>query len=181
MCSAVRLPSQKTASERPSGSGHQRLGSQTKTLVAAPLELELADDDLVQQADHVRAGADQIAGILEGLLQRAGAAELLPPLEHQRPPPRAGQIGRRGQPVVAAADDDRIPVSCRERGYGLREADAAEHGVDVDHPGQANAANEGPLAKRSVDWGRYGDLRSRRPSREAMERAARESATITYA
>ena len=91
--------------------------------------------------------------VVKGLLERARAAELVSPLEHQRPPAGPGQIGRGSQAVVAAADDDRIPVVRRERGHGLREAYAAEYLVDVDHRGQANG--------------------------EAMERASRQSATIT--
>ena len=130
------------------------VGVADEDAITAPLELQLADDDLVQQADHVRAGADQVARD-----RRKGCSSVQAPPSCSRRSSTSvraagpGQIGRGSQAVVAAADDDRIPVVRRERGHGLREAYAAEYLVDVDHRGQANG--------------------------EAMERASRQSATIT--
>jgi hypothetical protein len=42
-------------------------------------EAELVDDGLVEQPDDIGAGADQVAGVGEGLLQGAGAAQALAP------------------------------------------------------------------------------------------------------
>jgi hypothetical protein len=76
-----------------------------------PLELQLADDQPIQQAYHVGAGADQVAGVGKRLLQRAGPTELFPALEHQHRAAGSSQIGGRRQPVVPAADNDRVPLS----------------------------------------------------------------------
>ncbi len=122
----------------PVGERAPEVGVADEDPVAPPLELELAHDDRVQEADDVRAGTDQVSGIVEGLLQRARAAELLSTLEYEGPPPGPGQVGSGGQPVVAAADDDRVPVASGESGDRLREPYTSERGADVDHSGQAN-------------------------------------------
>ena len=85
-----------------------RIGGHDPVAVAA--EIELANDALVKQADHVGAGADQIAIVAERLLQRAGTAELVAALEDQDLLAGKREVGSRGQPVMAAADDDRVPL-----------------------------------------------------------------------
>ena len=44
-----------------------------------------------------------------GPLERAGAAQALPRLEHEHRLAGPGQVGGRGQAVVPAADDHRVP------------------------------------------------------------------------
>ena len=56
--------------------------------VSVPLQLQLADHQLVEQADHVRAGADQVARVGKRLLERAGAAQ---PLACARAPAPSGR------------------------------------------------------------------------------------------
>ena len=63
--------------------------------------------------------------------ERRRAAEPLAQLEHQHPVAGAGQIGGRGEPVVAAADDDRVPLAGGELGDRRRQADPAELREDV--------------------------------------------------
>ena len=50
---------------------------------AAPPQLELADHQVVEQADDVGAGADHVALVVERPLEGAGAAEPLAALEHE--------------------------------------------------------------------------------------------------
>ena len=83
-------------------------------LEAALSEAELLDHELVEQADDVRAGADAVALVVERALERAGAAEPLPPFQHEHRLPGSGQVRRGGEPVVAAADDDRVPALGRQ-------------------------------------------------------------------
>ena len=73
-----------------------------------PRQIELADDLGPQQRDDVRADGELEAG--EHLLGDRGAAEHVPPLEHEHLPPGAREIGRVDEAVVAAADDDRVVV-----------------------------------------------------------------------
>ena len=80
---------------------------------AAPAEVELAITELVEQADDVGAGADDEALVGERPLQRAGAAEPLAALEHEHAAAGPRQVGGRGEAVVAAADDDRVPLAAR--------------------------------------------------------------------
>ena len=97
---------------------------------AAAAEVELAHHQLVEQADDVGAGADDVAVVGERPLQRAGAAEPLAPLEHEDAAAGPRQVGGRGQPVVAAADDDDVPLAAGEVAERLRQTDLAELGGD---------------------------------------------------
>ena len=72
-------------------------------------QVELADDLRPQQRHDVRADRELEAG--EDLLGDRGAAEHVPALEHEHLAARARQVGGAGQPVVAAADDDRVVSS----------------------------------------------------------------------
>ena len=76
---------------------------------AALREPHVLPDALAQHAQHVGAGRCAEAG--RELLGDAGAADDRPPLEHERAHPRAGQVERRHQAVVAAADDDGVPAA----------------------------------------------------------------------
>ena len=77
-------------------------------LEAVPGQVELADDLGPQQRDDV--GADRELEAREDLLGDRGAAEHVPPLEHEHLAPRAGEIGGVDEAVVAAADDDDVVV-----------------------------------------------------------------------
>src|SRR5581483_11453200 len=118
---------------------------------------------------HVRARADQIPGVLEGLLERARAAELLTPLEDESVQPRPSEIRGRGQPVVAAADDDRVPLPGGEGGQRLGQAHAPERLVDVDH----TARLTGAAPPRSVWW--IGDAIATSNPQTLRRRGAREA------
>ena len=59
--------------------------------------------------DDVRARADEVAVVGERPVQRGGAAELLAGLQHEHGTPGAGEVGGRGEPVVAAADHHDVP------------------------------------------------------------------------
>ena len=69
-------------------------------------KVQLADDLGPQQRDDVR--EDREAEAREDLLGHGRAAEDVAPLEDERLHPGPGQVRGRDQPVVAAADDDRV-------------------------------------------------------------------------
>ena len=71
-------------------------------------QVELADDLGPQQRDDVR--ADRELEAREDLFGDGRAAEHVPPLEHEHLAPRAREIGRVHEAVVAAADDDDVVV-----------------------------------------------------------------------
>ncbi len=77
-------------------------------LEAMPRQVELADDLRPQQRDHVR--ADRELEAREYLFRDRGAADHVPPLEHQHLAPRPRQVGGVDEPVVPAADDDHVVV-----------------------------------------------------------------------
>jgi fumarylacetoacetase-like protein len=64
--------------------------------------------------------------VFEWALQRAGAAEPLAALEHQHAAAGLGEVGGGGQPVVAAADDDHVPLAPGELGERLRQPQLPE-------------------------------------------------------
>ena len=70
---------------------------------AALGEPHVLPDALAQHAQHI--GAGRRAEARRELLGDAGATHDRPPLEHERAHPRASQVERRHQAVVAAADD----------------------------------------------------------------------------
>ena len=80
-------------------------------LEAALRELELVDHEVVEQAHDVGARAHDEVGVGERALERARAAEPLAALEHEHRLAGPGEVGRAGQPVVAAADHDGVPVA----------------------------------------------------------------------
>ena len=90
--------------------GDPEVGVGREEAQAAPAQAELVDHDVVEQPDDVGARADHVTGIRERALEGAGAAESLAALEDQHALAGARQVGSRGEPVVAAADDDRVPV-----------------------------------------------------------------------
>ena len=69
-------------------------------------QIQIADDFRPQQRDDV--GADREFEPGKHLLGHRGAAEHVPPLEHEDLAPRSGEIGSRGQPVMPAADDNGV-------------------------------------------------------------------------
>ena len=83
---------------------------------AALAQLELVDDALVEQAEHVGAGADDEALVGEGALQRAGAAEPLAALEDEHDcarrgrgrRPRSGRCGRRRRSTASQSRDGHL-------------------------------------------------------------------------
>ncbi len=77
-------------------------------VVAEALELEVGDDLRAQHADHVGRARDALPW--PDLLGHARAAQQLPALEHAHAQAGPRQVRRRGQPVVAAAGDDRVEV-----------------------------------------------------------------------
>ena len=83
------------------------LGLERDQLVAVAVQRELVDHQRVQEPGEVGAGRDRVAG--PRLLERARAADLLAALEHEYAAAGAGEVGGRGQPVVAGADDDGVP------------------------------------------------------------------------
>ena len=75
-------------------------------LEAVPGQVQLADDLGPQQRDDV--GADRELEAREHLLGDGGAAEHVAALEHEHLLARAREVGRGDEPVVPAADDDRV-------------------------------------------------------------------------
>ena len=112
---------------------------------AAAAEVELAHHQLVEQADDVGAGADDVTVVGEGALEGAGAAEPLAALENEDAAPGPRQVGGRGEAVVAAADDDHVPLAGGEVAERLRQPDLPELGGDLVHcPRASLAANQQP-------------------------------------
>jgi MFS transporter len=88
---------------RPGGDG--RVGRvERDRLVAVLAQAQVGDDLRLEHRDDVRRARDAIAG--PELLGDARAAEHVAALEHADVEPRAGQVGGRGERVVAPADDD---------------------------------------------------------------------------
>ena len=110
----MRSSSSHWPNERAVGERDPQVGVGDVDVEAALPELELLDDELVEQADDVGAGADDEVGVVERALERAGAAEPLAALEHEDALAGLGEVGGGGEAVVAAADDDRVPVACGE-------------------------------------------------------------------
>ena len=108
-CSAVRVAVDEAGVGAAVGKRDPEVGVGRGDPVAVALELELGDHHRVEQADDVGAGADHEALVGERALERRRAAELLAALEHQHPLAGAREVGGGGEPVVAAADDDRVP------------------------------------------------------------------------
>ena len=78
---------------------------------AVPRELEVADDLRIEQAHRV--GGDRVAKAGMELLGDGRAADDVVLFEHDDGKTGRGEIGRRRQPVVAAADDrDVVAPSC---------------------------------------------------------------------
>jgi hypothetical protein len=125
--------------------------------VAVALQFQLLDDQRVQQPDHVGARAHQPGGVGEGLLERAGAAEPVAALQHHHGPAGAGEIGGRGEPVVPAADDHRVPAPGGEVGRCHRQPDLAESVLDAHlallSPAAGPARPPRPLLPRRVPGG----------------------------
>ncbi len=114
------------AEARAVGERDPQVGVGDVDVEAALLELELADHDVVEQADDVGAGADDEVGVGERALERAGAAEPLAALEDEHGLAGLGEVGGAGEAVVAAADDDGVPVLGGELADGCGEADLTE-------------------------------------------------------
>ena len=120
---------------------HRREGAvERQDLEAVARQIEIADDLRPQQRHDVRADREAEAG--EHLFGHRGAAEDVAALEHEHLPPGAGEIGRRCQAVVAAADDDRVILhcgiriaDCGLRLRGLTSLQAAAAGGVADHEG----------------------------------------------
>ena len=74
--------------------------------IAVVAQAQVRDDLRLEHRDHVARPRDACAG--PDLLGHAGPAQDRPPLEHHDAQPGVSQVGRGGQPVVAAADDDRV-------------------------------------------------------------------------
>src|SRR4051794_11503758 len=110
-----------------------QVGIRDEALKAACAQAELGDDQLVEEADHVGARAHDEAPVRERALERARAAQALAALEHEHGAAGARQVGRGGQPVVAATDHDGVPVARGELGQRLGEPDLAEPGCDLVH------------------------------------------------
>jgi len=118
------------------GEGDPQVGVGHEHPVAVALQAELVHHRLVEQPDHIGTGADQVAGVGEGLLEGAGATQALAPLQHQHRPSGPGQVGGRGQAVVAAADHDHVPAAGGQLGQGSGQPDLAQAGG---HRGSAHA------------------------------------------
>ena len=72
----------------------------------AALEPQVADHLGPEHRRDVRGRRRATTG--RDLLRDAGTPDDVPPLQHDRPQSRAGEVERRGQPVVSAADHDRV-------------------------------------------------------------------------
>ena len=81
---------------------------------------ELLHHEGMEQAHQVGTGAHDPLRIVERLLRRTGPTELWAPLENEHALSATGQVGRRRQPVVAAAHHDDVPRPGGQLGHGRR-------------------------------------------------------------
>jgi hypothetical protein len=98
------------------------------------LELQLSDHRLVEEPDDVRTGAHDVALVVERALQGAGAAEALAALQHEDALTGASKVGGGGEAVVAAANDDGVPITGGQLGDWRRQADLAHEPIHVHAP-----------------------------------------------
>ena len=131
-CSTVRSPSKYDANDDPSANGHHKRRIGRDHAVAPTPKLQLLHHQVVQEADDICAGADQVALVRKRALKRAGTSQLLAALEHEHRAPGPRQIGRRREPVVPAAHDDHVPATPRQLADRRRKPHPAQHRVDVD-------------------------------------------------
>ena len=144
-------------------------GVERDRLVAEVAQPQVLDDLRLQHRDDVGGARDALAR--PHLLGHAGAAEDVAALEHAHAQAGARQVGRGGQPVVPAADDDRVEAlrrssrSSRDRHplAGLLEHGAEDPTISRTPPGRPRAA------ARSARPGR----RDRRRGRSGRARTAR--------
>ncbi len=101
-------------------------------------EPQLVDHELVEQAHHVGAGRHHVPLVGEGPLEGAGAAEPLPPLEHEHRLAGPGQVGRGGQAVVATTDHHDVPGPGGQLRHGSGQAHLAQLGRDAVHDGTSS-------------------------------------------
>jgi hypothetical protein len=93
--------------------GHRRERSvERQDLETAARQVELADDLRAEQRDDIRADGKLEPG--KDLFGDRRTTEHMAPLEDEHLAPRTGEVGRGGQPVVAAADHDDVVVPCHE-------------------------------------------------------------------
>ncbi len=133
--------------------------------IPVPFQLEVAQDRVGHQAHHVAERGDLELGRLRPRRHRVGrAAGLVPGLQDHGP--RAGfrQVRRGDQPVVAAADHDRVVlVGSRDAAHATPERPFSARTtlgrttVRTDRPGGRN-----PLTGRSGDVRRRDDALDRR-------------------
>ena len=76
-------------------------------------QVEILDDRRPEPPDRVGKTRDADAAELRGL---GRAADVAPPLEDEDAPAGLREVGRGDEPVVAAADDDRVVVPGPGRG-----------------------------------------------------------------
>ena len=92
--------------------GERRVGRvERHRAVAEVFEPQVLDHLRLKHRDDVGGARDAAAG--PEFLGHAGAAEDVAALQHQHPLPRFGEVRRRGQPVMATADDDRVVAAGR--------------------------------------------------------------------
>ncbi len=110
-------------------------------LEAMALEVEVRDHLQVQQAHQV--GEHREGEARHDLLRDRGAADHVAPLQHQRVEPRLCEISTAGEPVVPAADHDRVvffrhsipqrrPASPPARGYMSESRGQAQRVVELE-------------------------------------------------
>ena len=95
--------------------------------IATVAQPELVDDQGVQQADGVRAGAHDPGRIGKRLFERAGSPEPVAPLEDEHAASSPGEIGSRGEPVVPAADHHDVPMPSSQLRDRRGKTDFSEH------------------------------------------------------
>jgi hypothetical protein len=92
------------------GGEHANLGRHQRQAVAG--QRQLANDGRPEAPDRVREGRDADAG--GELLGHGRTADAIARLEHEDPQAAGREVGGRGQPVVAGADDDRVVLVGRQ-------------------------------------------------------------------
>jgi hypothetical protein len=91
---------------RPVWKRHVIVGRQRIELKPMPVELQFRDDLGRHEREDVGEGGHRVSG--PWVLADGGPAEHAPSFQHQGLQTRPAEIGRSSQPIVPAADDDRV-------------------------------------------------------------------------
>src|SRR5215204_5175359 len=106
---------------------------------ASAHQIQLPDDNRMQQAADIGTGRNPVGR--PGLLQRAGPAYPVTPLEHQHSAAGSSKVGGAGEAIVTRADHNDIPALLGQGLHRARETDHAQRGRSLTHGSASQPAS----------------------------------------